>query len=531
MRKNLILQSLIGPAAFVGLIPSATGQERADGPSAPNFLVILADDYGWNDAGFMGSKVYETPNLDSLASCSMVCTNGYAACQVSSPSRASLLTGLYTSRHGITNWIGEKSGEEWRTMGRHSRLLPAEYKMQLDSSYITIPEVLKDFGYKTFMAGKWHLGATVTPESQGFDINIGGWDAGSPKGGYFSPYDNPVLKDGPDGENLSMRLADETASFLTSMADAGKPFFIYLSFYAVHGPIQTTEELWSKYRDKISDLGLTGKDGFHIDGMLPVRNQQDNPVYAGLIEQMDRAIGRVLRQLKDLGLDDNTIIIFTSDNGGVVSGDSYSTSLVPLRGGKGRAWEGGIRVPFIVHLPHMKEKVVSDTPVSGIDIYPTIVDYAGGKVEDVEGISLRPLLDGNGLSRRALFWHYPHYGNQGGEPAAVMRKGKWKLIYYYETGKCELYDLETDLSETTSLTDRHPFRTRSMSAELKRWLSDTGALMPAHDPMYDPEKERTFLERRNSRLMKSLEEKRQKMLRKGWQPDSTWWGSQPYTID
>lgn len=492
----------------------------------PNILVILVDDYGWTDCGFMGSRLYETPNIDRLAADGTVFTDGYAACQVSSPSRASIMTGLYPVRHGVTDWIGELSGEDWRSMGRCSRLLPADYEWELKDSLTTVAEVLRDCGYSTFIAGKWHLGADVTPQMQGFDINKGGWAAGNPKGGYFAPYENPALEDGPDGEILPERLAEETARFMEDMSEKGQPFFAYLSFYAVHAPIQTTEELWRKYRDKIDSLGFEPGPGFEVDRTQPVRKYQDNPVYAGLIEMMDDGVGIVLDKLRELSLDDNTIVFFTGDNGGVVSGDAYSTNLAPLRGGKGRQWEGGIRVPFVIYDPGAGHGKVSGTPVCGIDIFPTILDYAGACTDaDVDGVSLRPLIEGGDLEERPLFWHYPHYGNQGGEPSSIIRKGAWKLIWYHETGEYELYNLEEDLGETKSVASLYPEKCAELKSELHAWLDRTGAVMPVPDPLYSEEKEAAYRKRSNAGILERQEKLRLDMMEKDWSPDPSWWGS------
>ena len=510
--------------------PVQAGQKN---PSpGPNILVILVDDYGWTDCGFMGSRVYETPNIDRLAAMGTVFTDGYAACQVSSPSRASIMTGLYTTRHGVTDWIGEKSGAEWRSMGRCTKMLPADYRRQLDEDFTTIAEALKGCGYTTFIAGKWHLGDNITPQMQGFDINRGGWASGSPKGGYFPPYENPELDDGPAGEILPERLGRETAEFIEDMAGKGTPFFAYLSFYAVHAPIQTTESLWRKYRDKIDSLGFEKGPGFEIDRRQPVRKYQDNPVYAGLIEMMDSGVGIVLDKLEELGLDENTVIFFTGDNGGVVSGDNYSTNLSPLRGGKGRQWEGGIRVPFVLYDPQAGNGQVCRTPVSGIDIFPTAMDYAGiTDCSDVDGISIRPLVEGRNIVERPLFWHYPHYGNQGGEPSSIIRKGEWKLIFYHESGKYELYNLTLDISETTPLNDRYPDMTAELKKELHEWLDDTDAVMPVPDPLYDEEREKSYRERSDASVLKKQEKLRQDMMKKDWRPDPEWWGSQPSVID
>ena len=501
----------------------------------PNILLIVADDYGWNDVGCMGSEYYETPNIDAIAAEGVMFTNGYAACQVSSPSRASIMTGKYTPRHGVTDWIGELSGEEWRTMGRHSKLLPADYKWELCKEELTLPEKLKENGYTTFIAGKWHLGENEDswPEAHGFDINIGGWASGSPKGGYFSPYSNPRLEDGEPGENLSMRLANETSSFIEAQAAEGEPFFAYLSFYAVHGPVQTTQEKWSYFRDKAEKMGIA-ESGFMVDRTLPVRQVQDNPVYAGLVQQMDDAIGVVLKALKDAGIEDNTLVIFTSDNGGVTSGDNYSTSLLPLRGGKGRQWEGGLRVPFIVKGPGVREKgVTNDTPVIGTDIYPTILDFAGIDLvpeQHMDGVSIMPLLKGEKIQDRELYWHYPHYGNQGGEPSSVIRDGDWKLIYYYEDSRYELYNLARDLGETTPLNATYPEKVEELAAKLDKWLEEVGARIPEPDPLYDSIKEAEVKLKWSTETLQNREKIRKRELSPGWKPNDDWWGSQP-TVD
>lgn len=495
-----------------------------------NILFILADDLGWNDLGCMGSNFYETPNIDNLAANGIKFTNAYSTCQVSSPSRASIMTGKYTPRHGITDWIGEKSGEEWRKMKRYSKLLPADYLRNLPSNEYTVAECLRDNGYVTFFAGKWHLGEEGSwPENHGFMINKGGWSAGGPRGGYFSPYDNPMLEDGPDGENLSKRLAMETVSFMRDHMNLNpdKPFLAFLSFYAVHGPIQTTQENWSYFRNKADSLGI-GEQGFKIDRTLPVRQCQDNPVYAGLIKQMDDAVGVVWNEVKRLGLDKNTLIIFTSDNGGVTSGDSYSTSLLPLRGGKGRQWEGGIRVPLLMYYPDGKAGTVCDKPVIGTDFYPTILDFAGLSMypeQHKDGISIFPVLDGTSNAKRSLFWHYPHYGNQGGEPSSIIRKDDWKLIYYYEDGRCELYNLAMDISESEVLNSRFPDKVEELEKQLMEWLNEVEAKKPIIDSCYDFEKEIAVKDFWHTTMLRTQEKNRKDMLSKSWKPNENWWGS------
>jgi len=499
--------------------------------SKPNVLFILADDFGNHDMSATGSKFYETTNIDKIARKGMVFTNGYAACQVCSPSRASIMTGKFPARHGITDWIGAASGEEWRAAKRYNKLLPPDYVHDLPSDCLTLPEAMKQAGYKTFFAGKWHLGGKGSwPEDHGFDINVGGWDAGSPKGGYFSPYENPNLQDGPDGENLSMRLARETGRFFkeNNPVRTGRPFFAYLSFYAVHAPIETTQQKWNKYRLKAEATGIAPL-GFKMGHFLPVRQTQDNPLYAGLVEQMDDAVGYVLNSLKELGLEENTIVIFTSDNGGVASGDAFATANLPLRGGKGTQFEGGIREPYFIFVPGLtKQGVKCNVPVTGTDFYPTILELAGLKLhpeEHSDGVSLVPLLKGKTIPERPIIWHYPHYGNQGGEPSSIIRRGNWKLIHYYEDNHDELYDLKTDISESSDLAGSNPQLVRQLHQELFDYLKKVGARFPVADPLYSEDAEKKYLEGVVKNRLPQLEQQRFKLLSKDFDPKNNWWGS------
>ncbi|QBG45874.1 DUF4976 domain-containing protein [Verrucomicrobia bacterium S94] len=490
----------------------------------PNFVFILADDLGYMDLGYNGSTFYETPNIDALAEKGMRFDQGYAACQVCSPSRASIMLGKTPARHNITQWIGSAWGMDWN---RHDPVLPVEYAWNLPHEDTTLAEALRDAGYTTFFAGKWHLGSKGSwPEDHGFMINKGGWDAGGPRGGYFSPYENPNLEDGPDGESLTLRLAEETASFIESNGD--QPFLAFLSFYAVHGPIQTTEALCRKYQEKAAEMGLA-ETRFKFDRRLPVRQVQDNPIYAGMMETLDDAVGIVMRKLEETGLDKNTVVIFTSDNGGVSSGDAFSTSLLPLRGGKGRQWEGGIREPFIIHVPGMtKPGSVSDVPVIGMDFYPTMLELAGLPLkpeQHVDGVSLVPVLKGGRIKERDLFWHYPHYGNQGGEPSSIIRSGNWKLIYYHEDGRYELYNLSQDIGEQTDVAGRYPERVAELRKKLSRWFVETGATFPARDPRFDPDKFDEKIERARTEGMQRLERQHADFLDKTKKPSPDWWGS------
>ncbi|MEE2754138.1 MAG: sulfatase [Candidatus Latescibacterota bacterium] len=498
----------------------------------PNIVFILADDLGWRDLGCEGSPIYESPNIDRIANEGMRFTQGYAACQVCSPSRASILTGKVTPRHGITDWIGAKSGEAWRDTERHNKLLPPEYEHGLRSDEITFAEVFRQSGYRTFFAGKWHLGdGGKGPEKYGFEINKGGWRAGSPSGGYFSPYKNPKLEDGPKGESLPIRLGNETAQFIESNKD--EPFLAYLSFYSVHGPIQTSQDRWEKYRKKATSQGSRADRRFIMDRYLPVRQVQDCPIYGGMIEAMDDAVGIVLDTLDRLGLADDTIVCFTSDNGGVSSGDAYSTSNLPLRGGKGRQWEGGIREPFHMKIPGLTQPgSTCDLPVSGIDYYPTFAELAGLSIPEeqtVDGMSLTRLLRGEqdkDISNRDLFWHYPHYGNQGGEPSSIIRRQNWKLIHYFEDGRAELYDLESDPEEQKNIGAAHPDRTNELRERLGSWLVEVDAKLPVPDRQYDSVKERSRLDHLENEFMQGLEKQHAEYLTSDWQPNDDWWQSQ-----
>jgi arylsulfatase A-like enzyme len=493
----------------------------------PNVLFILADDFGYHDMGCMGSEFYETPSIDRISNEGMTFTNGYATCQVCSPSRASIMCGKFPARHGITDWIGARTGEEWRKARRFNKLLPPEYKHNLPHEYVTLPEAMKEGGYKTFFAGKWHMGGKGScPTDHGFDINRGGWDVGGPKGGYFSPFKNPNLEDHEDGENLSMRLAKETVKFLKENRDTS--FFAYLSFYAVHSPMQTSKERWSKYRKKANEMGVA-ESGFKMGHFLPIRQVQDHPVYAGLVESMDDAVGVVLNALDELGLDDNTIVVFTSDNGGVAAGDGFATSNLPLRAGKGYQFEGGIREPYFIKVPGLtKGGERCDVPVTGTDFYPTILDLAGLDLkpdEHIDGVSIVPLLKGGSIDDRPLIWHYPHYGNQGGEPSSIIREGDWKLIYYYEDGREELYNLKTDLEETTDVAADNKGLVQLMSEKLFAYLDNVGAGYPEKDPEYSAKSEKKYLERIVNRRWPQLEKQRLIFLSEDFDPDNNWWGS------
>lgn len=455
----------------------------------PNIVFFLADDLGQRDLGAYGSTFHETPNLDRLAVEGMLFTDAYASCPVCSPTRASILTGQWPQRTGITDYIGAPTEPGlWK---RNTKLLPAPYTDRLALDAPTLAKAMKGAGYATFFAGKWHLGPEGWwPENQGFDFNMGGIDRGGPYGGkkYFSPYGNPRLTDGPEGEHLTDRLASETAQFIEANRD--KPFFAYYSFYDVHTPLMAREDLRKKYEDKRERLGL--KEAWGREGERDVRLVQEHAIYAAMVEAMDLAVGKVLNKLDELGLREKTLVIFTSDNGGLSTSEGWPTSNLPLRGGKGWMYEGGIREPLIVRWPGVIEPgSVSETPVSSPDFFPTLLEAGGveptsGQVMD--GLSLMPVFRGGQLADRALFWHYPHYGNQGGAPAAAVRRGDFKLIEWFEGDKVELFNVVIDPGEQSDLATEQAELAAGLRAELKLWQKEVGAKFPIPNPAYDPEK-------------------------------------------
>jgi arylsulfatase A-like enzyme len=467
---------------FLGLSNGVIAQSKTK--SKPNIVFFLVDDLGWADVAPNNSKTfYETPNISKLAKEGMRFTNAYAACPVCSPTRASIMTGKYPAGMRTTDWFGAPQPEEEAKKQNYTRLfLPAPYLENLPLEEKTIAETLKENGYKTFFAGKWHLGETPEfwPEFQGFDINKGGYNAGGPgKGGYFSPYNNPRLDAGPAGEYLPMRLAAETNKFIEDNKD--QPFFAYFSFYNVHNPPGTTPELKEKYSAKKEKLGLTDK--FSKEGDIKVRINQSEPTYAGMVEAVDIAVGRVVDKLKELGLEDNTIIVFFSDNGGLAINEGMPTSNLPLRAGKGWMYEGGIREPLIIKYPNsVKPNTINNTPVISNDFYATFLDAAGIAKHKTQGVSLMPLLMEKEIKQRSLFWHYPHYGNQGGSPASAIRDGDYKLIHWYENDRYELFNLKDDIGEQSNLISTEIKKTIKLKSKLVKWLKDQDASFPTKNP-------------------------------------------------
>jgi len=480
-RRSFMKTLALGAATL-----AAPGLLRSqDKPRPTNFLFFLVDDLGWKDLGCYGSMFYETPNVDRLARSGMRFTDAYAACPVCSPTRSSILTGKYPVRTGITDYIGAAQPGKWT---RNTPLLPAPYATQLAHEEVTLAEALKEAGYATFFAGKWHLGPQgFWPEDQGFDINKGGTDQGGPYGGnkYFSPYGNPRLEDGPPGEHLPDRLASETARFIQANSD--KPFLAYLSFYSVHTPLMAREDLKEKYQQKAKTVKSEGPK-FIPEGARQARQVQDHPVYGGMVEAMDLAVGKVLGKLEEVGLDKNTVVIFMSDNGGLSTSEGSPTSNVPLRAGKGWMYEGGIREPMIVRWPGVtKPGSTCAEPVTSTDFYPTMLEMAGLPLrpkQHLDGVSFAPLLRGGKMNRGPIYWHYPHYGNQGGSPTGAVRSGDFKLIEFFEDNHVELYNLREDIGERKDLAKSLPDKTRELTEMLHKWQKETGAKFPTPNPKY-----------------------------------------------
>jgi len=478
------------PVLLVVCLAGSTTSVRAtdESPSpTPNIVYFLVDDLGWTDLGCYGSTFYETPNIDRLAASGMRFTSAYAACPVCSPTRASILTGRYPVRTSITDFISPSGNNQPDNWKRKTPLLPAPYSDRLQHSEVTIAEHLKSHGYATFFAGKWHLGPEgFFPEDQGFDFNLGGIERGGPYGGkrYFSPYGNSRLSDGPDGEHLPDRLATETVRFIEQHQE--QPFLAYLSFYSVHTPLIAREDLVEKYKSKREAMGLSAEWG--VEGQRKVRLVQEHAVYAGMVEAMDAAVGKVLSALDRLHLTDRTVVVFMSDNGGLSTSEGHPTSNLPLRGGKGWMYEGGIREPMIVRAPSVTQSgEVCDEPVTSTDFFPTLLELVGLPLAPelhLDGESFVPLLRGKSRERDPLFWHYPHYGNQGGAPTGCIRDGDWKLIEFYEDGHVELYNIAKDISESQDVSGQYPDIAKSMKAQLARWREETHAVMPAENPRW-----------------------------------------------
>ena len=440
--------------------------------SKPNVLFIMVDDMGWNDVGYMGSKWFETPNIDKLAKEGMAFMQAYAGASNCAPSRASLMTGTSTPRHGIYTVSTSERGN-----AKTRRIIPTKNTYFLEEDNETLGDLFQKEGYVAGTFGKWHLG--IEPLNQGFNTNVAGGKNGNPgKGGYFSPYNVPNIADGPEGEYLPDRLTDEVIQFITDNKD--NPFFAYLPYYTVHTPLLSKEKIIDKYM------------------AMPTILSEKQAIYGAMIETMDMNIGRLLQTLKSLDLEKNTLVVFTSDNGGLTS----ISPLAPLRAGKGSYYEGGIRVPLIMRLPGViEENSTNDVPVTHLDFYPTFKEIINSNVASPlqDGLSLLPILNQESTGERPLVWHFPIYleaynGLTDGardvlfrtRPGSIIRMGKWKLHQYFEENEIELYNLEIDQGETNNIAESNPDIVSSLLKELDSWRKEREAPVPsALNPKYD----------------------------------------------
>ena len=534
-RKVIIKNVGLG---IVGLMPFMQ-TEGAVNSKKPNVVFILADDLGWSDTQCYGSKFYETPNIDRLARQGVRFTNAYAACHVSSPTRGSILTGQYPARTHLTDWLAGRKDFPFQKLRNAVSMQHLPY-----GEYNTFPSVMQTNGYKTAIIGKWHVGEdSATCQRQGFDIHIpSGWLRGWPASSYFSPYKMPGLKDGPDGEYLTDRMTDEAINFMAENKD--KPFLLYLSHYAVHDPIQGRPDLVKKYEGKLAKMQKSTRKPFILEGnpddknplsrqeldnlldnpefqkigVLPhrtvkIKQFQDNVQFAAMVESLDESIGRILVKLKELGLEDNTIVIFFADNGGMSAANfgnparvvspnklnvAFATSNLPLRGGKGWLYEGGIREPLIVKWPQQGKKgIVCDVPVTSVDFYSSILEMAGIKPNTqkhiIDGLSIAPLVKDDkkkqtNLEKRAIFWHFPHYSNHGMQsPGGAVRSGDYKLLDYLENNTVQLFNLAKDPGEQNDLANIEPEKVKELKELLSKWRKDVKADMMSPNPDYQPE--------------------------------------------
>ena len=472
-RKRINMHRLL---IVLGVLWGINGISQGAESARPNIILFLIDDLGWKDIGCQGSTYYQTPNIDRLASSGVRFTDAYAACAVCSPTRAAVLTGKYPARLLLTNWLPDG---RWNPK---AKLREGRFLRGLSVEELTLAEALRNAGYRTASIGKWHLGSEPfsLPEHHGFDVNVAGNAHGAP-GSYFFPYQGNwlipttelraqwnVLPDGKEGEYLTDRLTEEAVSFIRESKD--QPFFLYFPHYGVHTPLQAKPEVTAKYE------------------RIPEAERQGKPEYAAMVESIDDSVGRVLVALRELKLEDNTVIIFTSDNGGFYN----ATSNAPLRANKGAYYEGGIRVPLIIKWPGVtKTGLVVNDPVTSTDLYPTCLAAAGLSAlpnQHVDGVNLQPVLTGAGsLPDRALFWHFPHYNDHPSSvPSSVIRKGDWKLIETFDPEGLELYNLAHDLSESKDLAVTETAKLTELRRELDAWRKQVGAEMMHLNPDYDP---------------------------------------------
>ena len=492
----------------------------------PNVVFFLVDDLGWSDVGCYGSRFYETPNIDRLAAEGVRFTDAYAACHVCSPTRASILTGKYPATLHLTDWLNGRGNTPFQV------LLNPEKALSLDHEEITIAEVLKASGYATALFGKWHLGQDTNPTEHGFDLHVPhSVNSNLGRRGFYDPQKIPGL-DG--GDYVTDRLAELAAQFIDQNKD--KPFLLYMAHFSVHDPIHGRPDLVEKYKEKLAGMPAQAGPDFILEGnpdsptypsraeldellklpeyadtyksypndLVKVKQKQDNVQFAGMVESVDQSLGTLVAKLKEHGIEDNTIIFFMSDNGGMSAmngtprrimpkeklDSAASTSNLPLRGAKGWLYEGGIRVPLIVKWPHRGEiGTVCAEPVISTDFFPTILEMTGvaNKTNGIDGKSFTRLVRGKEMDRGPIYWHFPHYSNHGMQsPGGAVRDGDYKLLDYFENGTVQLFNLANDIGEQNDLSKIEVQKTKELTEKLHRWREDVAAQMMNPNPDYDP---------------------------------------------
>ena len=525
MKEKLSLLLILGFTLVIGCTAQKTAIKAGD-EKKPNVILFLVDDLGWMDVGYNGSSFYETPNIDRFSKEGTRFNQAYAACHVCSPTRGSILTGQYPARTGLTDWLPGRKDFPFQKLQNVTSIQHLPY------AATTLPEALLKNGYRTAIFGKWHLGEdSASTKRQGFQVHVPDWGKGWPNGTYFSPYNMKGLEGGKEGEYLTDRLTDEALKYIEDNKDA--PFFMYLAHFAVHDPIQGRPDLVKKYEKKLAGMKAHKGPAFILEAnpdtldqlsadqlnallddtaykgysLLPnrsvkIKQFQDNVEFAAMVESMDESLGRVLSKLKELGIDDNTIVIFFSDNGGMSAANfgrpdrvipdtkldkAFSTSNAPLRGAKGWLYEGGIREPMIIKWPHVTQPgTYSNVPVISTDFYPTILDMLQLPLQPkdhVDGVSLVPLLKGESkLNREALYWYFPHYSNHGLQsPGDAIRFGDYKLLEYFENNVVQLFDLKSDPGEQHDLSKAKPDMVIKLKNMLQTWRKNVGARqMPAN---------------------------------------------------
>jgi len=508
----------------------AAALAHAATPQKPNVVLFLVDDLGWRDLGCYGSSFYETPNLDRFARENVRFTDAYSACHVCSPTRASVMTGKYPARLQMTDWLPGRREYPFQ------RFKNATILQHLPFAETTLAEALKEHGYATGHFGKWHLGEDPSgPLQHGFDVQVPRWNKGWPNAGYHAPFRLDALSD-TTGDYLTDRLTDEALKYIEQNKD--RRFFLYLSHFAVHDPIQGRADLVAKYQAKLKRGATAQRPPFILEGnpdaqhaptraqldarikedayrgyhVLPkqtvkIKQEQDNVQFAAMVENMDESFGRVIAKLEALGLSENTIVIFTSDNGGMSAANfgrpdrvvpataldaNFSTSNLPLRGAKGWLYEGGIRVPLLIKWPGRTARgSVTNVPAISTDLYPSILEMIGEPArpsQHPDGVSLAGVVRGETPpAREALYWHFPHYSNHGMQsPGAAIRAGDFKLLEYFENNSVQLFNLREDVSEQRDLASSQPGKVEQLRSRLHAWRKEVGAQMPTPNPDYDP---------------------------------------------